>query len=84
MSRSGRINSSIVNDIVSQYQAATFWQTYASLNIDNPFTESELAEIKTFLAEMEAAADDNDKKVIAITRAGSLVAKVLKVAKIVV
>ena len=84
MSRSDRIDQDLVNNITSTYKEAAFWKPFSDVQLKALFTEEELADLKALMAEMKAAADDNNRRAAAIERFSSLVAKVLKVAKIVV
>lgn len=84
MSRSDRIDQDLVNGITSTYKEAAFWKAYSDVQLKALFTAEEIADIRTLLGEMKAATDDNNRKAAAIERFSGLVAKILKVAKIVV
>jgi len=84
IARPGDDDEELENAIVAQYQQAEFWKAYSSVKLNTLFTPDELAGIKALLADMQAAGDDNTRKAAAITRSTQLVAKILKVAKIVV
>ncbi|HUG13237.1 MAG TPA: hypothetical protein VMM36_19625 [Opitutaceae bacterium] len=84
MSRSGRIDQDLVNTITGSYKQAAFWKAYSDVQLKALFTPEELTDIKALLAEMKAAADDNTRRAAAIERFSGVVAKILKVAKIVV
>lgn len=83
MSRSSRINHALVNGIVSAHKEASFWRPYSDVELKAIFTDGEILEIKEFMAEMKAASDDNVRRAAAIERYSQLVAKILRVAKIV-
>jgi len=84
IARPGDDDEDLENTIVNQYQQAAFWKAYTDAKLAALFTPQELADIKVMMADMEAAGDDNTKKAAAITRAASVVAKILKLAKVVV
>lgn len=84
IARPGDDDEELENAIVAQYRQAAFWKKYSNLTLEAIFTTDELAGIKTLMADMQAAGNDNTKKAAAITRSSELVAKILKLAKIVV
>lgn len=84
IARPGDDDEELENAIVAQYKQAEFWKAYSSVKLSALFSADEVAGIKTLLADMQAAGENNTKKAAAITRSTDLVAKILKVAKIVV
>lgn len=84
MSRSDRLDQDLVNEITSEYKQAGFWKSYSDLQLKQLFTDEEREQIKQLMAEVQAAADDNEKRAEAIQHFSAVVAKILKVAKIVV
>lgn len=84
MPRSDRIDQDLVNEITNEYKQAGFWKNYSDLQLKQLFTDEEREQIKQLMAEVQAAADDNEKRAAAIERFSAVVSKILKVAKIVV
>lgn len=84
IARPGDDDEEFENIFVTQYKKAAFWKSYSDAKLATLFTEDELTGIQQLMSDMKAAGDDNTKKAAAITRSSDLVAKILKVAKIVV
>lgn len=88
MGLSDRINKSIVDSVAEEYKDASTWIPFSALEIKQIFsTPEEVNALEEFVADMQNAADDNEKKTKIIQKISTYsdtIVKVLKIAKIAV
>ncbi len=88
MGLSDRIDRSIVDSVAEEYKDASSWIPFSALEIKQIFnTPEDLNKLEEFVADMQNAANDNEKKAKIIQKISSYsdtIVKVLKIAKIAV
>jgi hypothetical protein len=88
MGLSDRIDRSIVDSVAEEYKDASTWIPFSALEIKQIFsTPEELRKLEEFVADMQNATDDNEKKakiIQKISNYSDTIVKVLKIAKIAV
>lgn len=86
MGLSDRINRSIVDSVADEYKDASTWIPFSAIEIKQIFhTPEDLSNLEEFVADMQNAANDNEKKTMIvqkITNYSDTIVKVLKIAKI--
>ena len=70
--------------VKKEYLGAAQVLPFTALEIKANFSPEEIVQVNAFLAEMKAAAGDNEKKAKAITKAVDVVGKLLQLAKVAV
>jgi len=70
--------------VKNEYLQAAHVLPFTGLEIKSVFSETEIAEVNKFLAEMKAATADNQKQSEAIRNYSAIAGKLLKLAKVVV
>ncbi len=84
MSRTGDIDSDLVNKVAEEYKKAAFWLPFSALEIKEVFSEAEMKQLEEFRKEMKTAAANNKMRADAIKKFSAIVSKLLKLAKIAV
>lgn len=88
MGLSDRIDISIVDSVTEEYKDASSWIPFSAIEIKQIFsTPEDLGKLEEFVADMQNAADDNEKKakiIQKISNYSGTIVKVLKIAKIAV
>jgi len=86
MGLSDRIDRSIVDSVSEEYKDASSWIPFSALEIKQIFsTPEDLSKLEEFIADMQNAANDNEKKakiIHKISDYSDTIVKVLKIAKI--
>ena len=88
MGLSDRIDRSIVDSVAEEYKDASTWIPFSALEIKQIFsTPEDLSKLEEFVADMQNAANENEKKakiIQKISNYSDTIVKVLKIAKIAV
>ena len=88
MGLSDRIDRSIVDSVAEEYKDASTWIPFSALEIKQIFsTPEDLSKLEEFVADMQNAANENEKKAKIIQKISDYsdtIVKVLKIAKIAV
>ena len=88
MGLSDRIDRSIVDSVAEEYKDASTWIPFSALEIKQIFsTPEDLSKLEEFVADMQNATNENEKKakiIQKISNYSDTIVKVLKIAKIAV
>lgn len=88
MGLSDRIDRSIVDSVAEEYKDVSTWIPFSALEIKQIFSTSEdLRKLEEFVADMQNATNENEKKdkiIQKISNYSDTIVKVLKIAKIAV
>ena len=88
MGLSDRIDRSIVDSVAEEYKDASTWIPFSALEIKQIFSRPEdLSKLEEFVADMQNATNENEKKakiIQKISNYSDTIVKVLKIAKIAV
>jgi hypothetical protein len=85
MSLTGRLNSSIVSAVTTEYEDTSTWLPYSALEIKDVFSAEELEVLDEFIADMKNATDENARKaklISNVSKYAGTVVKLLKMAKV--
>ena len=80
------VDREIVQNVKAEYKAAAFWLPFNALDIQDVFSESELDDLKDFIADMRKKTGDNERSAKIQEKAvkySKVAVKLLKMAKVI-